>query len=122
MWSHRCNEHLDHGSWSRSKLSIDKESNKSFSEYVDGELLSYGSKSWANQILRQGIQECKNRDRDRASRLQLIAYYLRVLQENGFWWQYERLRNQVYLGYKKGLFTVPAGTDPPTRREEEASF
>ena len=81
----------------------------------------YGSRQWSNDILRLGIKEVKNRDRDRASRLQLIAYFLRLLEENGFWWQYERLRNQVYLGYKNGLFTVSKETDSPTSEKEETS-
>lgn len=81
----------------------------------------YGSRAWANSILRLGIQEVKNRARDRASRLQLIAYFLRLLEENGFWWQYARLRNQVYLGYKNGQFTVSKETDSSDSEEEETS-
>jgi hypothetical protein len=81
----------------------------------------YGSKAWANQILCFGIQEVKNTDRDRASRLQLIAYFLRLLEENGFWWQFERLKNQVYLGYKNGQFTVSKETDSSDSEEEETS-
>lgn len=81
----------------------------------------YGSKHWANEILHLGCEEIKNTDRDRGARLQLIAYYLRILHDEGFWWQYGRLRNQVHLGYKNGVFTVSKETDSQSQKTEEVS-
>jgi len=80
------------------------------------------SREWANVILKLGIRECRNIGRDQASRRQLIAYFLRLLKEEGFWWQYDRLRNQRNLAFKLGLLQVSKRPDSSDSEEEEASL
>ena len=52
----------------------------------------YGSKEWANEILKIGIKECKNIGRVGWARYYEILYYIRLLNNNGFWWQSRCLR------------------------------
>lgn len=75
-------------------------------------ILWYGSKGWANAVLRWGIRETKNVDRVESARLAEILYFIKVLSKNGFEWQSCRLRNHYHLALKKGYFTSPQGDDP----------
>ena len=67
------------------------------------ELSYYGSREWANSVLKIGIGECKNVGRVEFARLQEIFYIMRVLSEYGFEWQARRLRNHYHLALKRGL-------------------
>lgn len=80
--------------------------------------LAYGSVSWANWILKDGIHECNNVGRDHGARLQTIAYYLRILKESGFSWQYARLENHVNLAFKRGRLQVSKRPDSSSKDEE----
>ena len=56
----------------------------------------YGSKEWANAVLKLGIAECFNFDRVRAARLIEIDYYIKELYANGWLWQSKILRSWKY--------------------------
>jgi hypothetical protein len=66
----------------------------------------YGSKAWANWVLRCAISILKNESRDLASRQVEIYYWLFCLECEGFDWQARRLRNHINLAVKKGSFTA----------------
>lgn len=63
-------------------------------------------KDWANGVLRLAIEELKNTDRVLFSRQQEIFYFLRELEEHGYWWQAARLRNHINLAVKQRRFTA----------------
>lgn len=67
--------------------------------------MSYGSKDWANSVLRLAIQELKNIDRVLSARQLEIYYFLHELERLGFKWQVARLRNHINLAVKEGRFT-----------------
>jgi len=76
----------------------------------------YGSKDWANSVLRLGVAECNNVDRVESARLQEVFYCLEVLEEAGFAWQVARLRNHLHLAVKKGfLQSLGREIDPPKK-------
>lgn len=79
----------------------------------------YGSKEWANSILKIGIAECNNVGRVEFARLQEIFYIMRVLSENGYEWQARRLRNHYHLAIKRGRFTSRR-LDSLSKREEDS--
>lgn len=54
------------------------------------------SKEWANNILRMGIRELKNKDRDKKARFLEVFTFIHYLLEEGFWWQAKVLRSQLY--------------------------
>jgi len=66
----------------------------------------YGSKDWANSILRLAIAELKNENRVLFARQQEIFYFLHELEVYGYWWQVARLRNHINLAIKQGRFTA----------------
>ena len=55
----------------------------------------YGSRAWANYILKLGIAECQNHEREPSSRRQEIFYYLDVLLNAGWEWQAKILRHWI---------------------------
>jgi hypothetical protein len=59
------------------------------------------SKKWANDILRQGIQECQNDDRAWAGVFPYVIYYVHRLEDAGYWWQARRLRNHLHLAKRR---------------------
>ena len=65
----------------------------------------YGSKAWANWILKNGIKELKNKGRPESARLLEVIYYLKALTAEGFDWQAERLRNHWHLAIKNGFLS-----------------
>jgi hypothetical protein len=88
---------------------------------VESPSFFYGSKSWANFILKLGIAECNNINRVGFARLQEIFYYMRILSEAGFEWQSQRLRNHYHLAVQRGRFTVEQGETDSLEKREEAS-
>ena len=66
----------------------------------------YGSKDWANSLLKIGIQACNENHRVESSRFQEIFYCMRILSEHGYEWQARRLRNHYHLAVKRGRFTA----------------
>jgi len=82
----------------------------------------YGSREWANSVLRLAIQELKNKGRVLSARQLEVFYCLEVLEEAGFVWQVKRLRNHIHLAIKKGIFTAsPCEADSLLKKREEAS-
>lgn len=79
----------------------------------------YGSKTWANELLRLGIAECKNVERVKFARLQEIFYCMRELSENGYEWQARRLRNHYHLALKKGCFTDERARESDSQHKVE---
>jgi hypothetical protein len=81
------------------------ESDKSFSDYGIQEArvfsrdkpVYYGSKEWANSVLRIGIADCRDLDRDRGSCSQEIMYCMKILSEAGYVWQVGILRYHYHL-------------------------
>jgi hypothetical protein len=65
----------------------------------------YGSREWANSVLRLAIQELKNTDRVLSARQLEVYYFLGELERLGFKWQVARLRNHINLAVKQGRFT-----------------
>jgi hypothetical protein len=53
----------------------------------------YGSKEWANWILRVCIKELQNSGRPAGSRVCEVLIHLENLKEAGFWWQADRVQN-----------------------------
>jgi hypothetical protein len=84
----------------------------------------YGSKSWANWVLKVAIHEINNVDRDLSARRIEVHHILKELDEKGFKWQAARLRNHINLAAKKRIFSFtdpPAGGSDISLRAEEAS-
>jgi len=76
----------------------------------------YGSREWANSVLRLAIQELKNKDRVLSARQLEVFYFLGELESYGFVWQARRLRNHVHLAIKKGfLQSLGREIDPPKK-------
>lgn len=68
----------------------------------------YGSKDWANAVLRLTIQELKNTDRVLSARQIEIFHFLHELEKCGYWWQVVRLRNHIHLAIKQDRFRFTA--------------
>lgn len=56
----------------------------------------YGSKTWADAVLSLGIQECRNFERVRSTRLAEIDYFIEELYLNGWAWHSRILRSWKY--------------------------
>ena len=82
----------------------------------------YGSKEWANSVLRLAIQELKNSARVLSARQLEIYYFLGELEAYGWIWQAKRLRNHIHLAIKKGTFTAERSEADSLLKREEASF
>ena len=88
--------------------------------YVDSNIKEvsvsyYGSKDWANSVLRIAIGELKNKDRVLSARQLEIFYFLGELEAYGFVWQAKRLRNHIHLAIKKGMFTAERSEADPLK-------
>jgi hypothetical protein len=81
--------------------------------------LSYGSKSWANELLRIAIAELKNTDRVLSARRFEVFAILNSFKEHGFWWQEARLRNQINLAIKKKQFSFTELSSSDVNQEIE---
>lgn len=64
---------------------------------------SYGSKAWANKLLKDGIRELRDSKRARAGRIVEALFYLGLLREEGFWWQEQVLDYWVHR-FQRGDF------------------
>lgn len=73
----------------------------------------FGSKDWANELLRSGIKELKNENRAKSGRFCEVIAYIHLLLEAGCWWQAARLRNHLYRNWES---LQPRKADP---RESE---
>jgi hypothetical protein len=78
----------------------------------------YGSKDWANQVLKLAIQEVNNSDRVLSARQLEVYYFLGELKSYGWNWQVERLRNHINLAIKQGRFTSRRLDSLSEKREE----
>jgi len=78
--------------------------------------VGFGSKAWANKLLRDGIKELKNTNRACSGRFCEVIVYIGLLLEHGYWWQATRLRNHLYLHWES---LQPRRADH--RRSEEPS-
>jgi hypothetical protein len=76
-------------------------------------------KNWANELLSSGVVELKNSKRVLSARLMEVRYYIRRLEEEGFWWQSERLKNHLHRFYQS--LQNSENSDTPPRGEEEVS-
>ncbi len=63
----------------------------------------YGSKEWANDILRAGIRELRNRDRARSGRIVEALAYVDLLVDWGWWWQARILQAWIHR-FQRGDF------------------
>jgi hypothetical protein len=79
----------------------------------------YGSKDWANSVLKIAIAEVKNSQRVLSARQLEVFYFLDELRKYGWSWQVARLRNQINLAVKNGSFT--SRRLDPLKREGELS-
>lgn len=79
----------------------------------------YGSKEWANNVLKLAIAEVKNSKRVLSARQLEVFYFLDELKKYGWSWQVARLRNHINLGVKQGVFTTRRVD--PSKREGELS-
>ena len=66
----------------------------------------YGSKGWANIVLKLAIADLNDTDRVLSSRQLEIFYFLGELERFGWRWQSARLRNHINLAIKQGRFTA----------------
>jgi hypothetical protein len=63
----------------------------------------YGSKSWANHMLRHGIKLLKDDERDEKATVLEVIISIRMLKEAGFPWQAERLGNWLHRDRRRRL-------------------
>ena len=75
----------------------------------------YGSRAWANAVLRLAIAELKNKNRVLEARQLEIFHYLHELEYYGYWWQVRILRYQINNAIRKDLFTARRA-DPLSKR------
>ena len=82
----------------------------------------FGSREWANELLKRGIKELQNEKRARIGVFVEVNYYLWLLEEYGFWWQLARLRNWIHK-YSSSFYAAVGGeaaaaaADPPSLKE-----
>jgi hypothetical protein len=60
-----------------------------------------GSQEWANDLLREGIRECHNDGRAWPGVNVWVLHLINLLQEHGFHWQAQRLRNHLHLAKRR---------------------
>jgi hypothetical protein len=75
--------------------------------------LPFGSKEWANFLLREGIKELKNKNRAVSGRFVEVLALISLLIDEGYWWQAERLRNHLYRHWQD----LQPKADPQGREE-----
>ena len=56
----------------------------------------WGTKDWANYLLREGIRALQEWDREPGSRVLEVLCKIEILQEQGFWWQARVLRSWLH--------------------------
>ena len=81
----------------------------------------YGSKKWANTLLKIGIHQCNNEGRVKSARLQEIFFIMRSLSEYGYEWQARILESQYFFAIKRGRFTARGARADSLSKREEAS-
>jgi hypothetical protein len=57
----------------------------------------YGSKDWANYLLKEGIRTLQDKQREPGSRALEVLCQIDLLRSRGFWWQADRLQNWLHL-------------------------
>lgn len=72
----------------------------------------YGSKAWADLVLRLEIAECRNEGRVRSARLLEINYFIRELGDQGWSWHSKILRSWKYRCWH---LLQPSGADSTTK-------
>jgi hypothetical protein len=82
----------------------------------------YGSKDWANWVLRRGIATLKDEDRDSNSRMVEVLIWINKLTDYGFWWQAERLRNHLHRFYYQFTDYLQAEGLTPNKKVGGYSF
>lgn len=73
----------------------------------------FGSREWANELLRSTIREIKNSDRSRSGRFVETLAIIHLLLDQGYWWQATRLKNWLYRCWSD---LQPRRADPRERR------
>jgi hypothetical protein len=63
---------------------------------LDLEILHYGSKAWANFMLRDGIAVLKESRRVPGARISEVIAKIDMLDEAGYWWQARILRSWLH--------------------------
>jgi len=58
---------------------------------------TYGSKEWANYLLREGIKVLQDWDREPGSRVLEVLSKIELLESEGYWWQAKVLRNWLHF-------------------------
>lgn len=85
----------------------------------------YGSKEWANDTLRYGIQICKGKYTYGVlgNRIFEVKYYVKILEEKGFWWQSMILKKNIItlMNNHKGV-TKQVKTKPEPKPKREFDF
>ena len=57
---------------------------------------AFGSKDWANYLLREGIHVLQDWDREPGSRALEVLCTIDLLEQEGFWWQARTLRSWLH--------------------------
>lgn len=56
----------------------------------------FGSKAWANALLRIGIKDLQDMERPSGSVQAEVLYQIGLLYEKGYWWQAKVLRSHYH--------------------------
>lgn len=59
-------------------------------------ITKFGTKDWANALLRDGIAVLKELDREPGSRIIEVLCTIELLKERGYWWQAWILRRWLH--------------------------
>lgn len=57
----------------------------------------FGSKDWANYLLREGIRVLQEEAREPGSRALEVLAKIDLLRSRGYWWQADRLQNWIHF-------------------------
>ena len=79
----------------------------------------YGSKDWANWLLKEAIKTLQNKERPAGARLLEVLCFLDDLKEAGYWWQAERLQNHLHRLWAD--LQPPEAVDPSEEEERGIS-
>ena len=80
---------------------------------------AFGSKDWANYLLREGIHVLQDWDREPGSRALEVLCTIELLEQEGFWWQSRTLRSWLHKYWHELRPSDESGLRPEGRSSDQ---
>ena len=80
---------------------------------------AFGSKDWANYVLRDGIKVLQEWDREPGSRALEVLCKIELLEEERFWWQARILRSWLHKYWNELRPSDESGLRPEGRSSDQ---